>query len=199
MSRSDSLNWLCDYLKGLRTISSLTDDIMLELTNKFGFIEDGYDSDYNENNILYRGLFFEDELSFTNFLKSIDSNGYINLKSYSWTQDSIIAQDFMYGKGYDFYNNIKDTNNQKGFSIKISAEIPTDKIICHYQNVTEYLEKQDNDYSKEIELITNDSEYIVNSGCYKVEIDMATIECREFIENTLGTNHSSIKYIEYIN
>lgn len=198
MSRNESLNWLCDYLKGLMAISSLTDDIMLELTNKFGFNEDEYDSEYNENNILYRGLFFEDELSFINFLKSIDNNGFINLKHSSWTEDSIVAQDFMYGKGYDFYHNIDNTTNQKGFSIKISAEIPTDKIICYYQNVCDYLKNEAFDYSKEIELITNESEFIVSGGCYNVEIDIATTECREFIENTLGTNHPSIKYIEYL-
>lgn len=197
MSSNESLNWLCDYLKGLKTISSLTDDIILELTKNFGFIEDEYDSSYNEDNILYRGLFFEDELSFTKFLNSIDSNGFINLKHSSWTEDSIIAQDFMYGKGYDFYNDIKDTTNQKGFSIKISSEIPTDKVICSYLNISEYLENKDINYSKEIELIKNDSEFIIDSGLYKIEIDMATIECREFIEDILGKNHTSVKYIEY--
>lgn len=185
-----ALNWLSDYLKGLVAIDSITDEIILELTNKFGFIEDEYDSSYNEDNILYRGLFFEDEISFINFLKSIDKNGFINLRQSSWTEDSLVAQNFMYGEGYNYYNQIEDkTGKQTGFSIKISSEIPTDKVICSYLKVSDYFKKEGFGYDKEIDLITNDSEFIVNNGFYKVEIDMATPECKSVIENILGENH----------
>lgn len=121
------------------------------------------------------------------------------MKCSSWTEDSIVAQNFMNGEGYNYYNkDDNQNNNDTSFSIKISSEIPQDNILFSYLTFEDYLKNTNINYSEELTIVTNESEFLVKEGLYKIEIDMANIECKDIILKVLGVNHSSIKYTEFI-
>lgn len=191
--------WLLDYIKGFKNIDSVDEDILVDLQRKFGWVSDKYDSSYEEFGVLYRGLHFKNKTSLEMFLKQIDVNGFVSLKYSSWTEDSIVAQNFMNGEGYDYYNKENAQNNtDENFSIKISSEIPQENILFSYLTFQDYLKNTNINYLKELEIVNNESEFIVKKGLYKVEIDMATIECKNICYKILGINHCSIKYTEFV-
>lgn len=195
---NDSIQWLLDYIKGIKNISSINADIQFDLQNNFGWISDKYDSSYNEYGILYRGLHFKNRLSLELFLKEINVDGFINLKCSSWTEDNIVAQNFMNGEGYNHYNKADSQNSiNESFSIKISAEIAPENILFSYLTFEDWLKSTDIRCLKELEIVNNESEFLIKEGLYKIEIDMATIECKDILYKSLGKNHPSIRYTEF--
>lgn len=195
----DSIIWVLNYIKGINRIDNINKDIELDLKNKFSWVSEKYNSNYEEFGVLYRGLYFTNRIDLENFLTKIDSNGFISLKYSSWTEDSIVAQNFMNGEGYNYYNkDIDDSDNEEIFAIKISSEIPQENILFSYLTFKDYLIKTKTDYQEELLSVNNESEFIIKEGLYKIEIDMATNECKDVFCEILGKNHCSIKYTEFI-
>lgn len=194
---NSSIEWVLKYVKGLNDVNSINESIESDLQNNFGWIPNKYGSFYDEFGVLFRGLYFKDEASLKSFLEKIDSNGCIKLKCSSWTEDNIVAQNFMNGEGFNHYN--KDNiDKDEIFSIKISCEVPQENILFSYLTFGDYLKNTNINYLEELEILTNESEFLIKEDIYKIEIDMATTECKKLFNKILGVNHCSIKYTEFV-
>lgn len=193
-------DWLSDYVMGRQRVTSLTTEIKDELKAMLGWKEGEYEGDYETFGILYRGLVFRSEEEFRTFLEQIDELGRVEFEVASWTEQSNVAENFMYGEGYQHYYSDEEMKKGKGnfFGVKLSSEIEPDQIIFSFHKAIDFLKKLSFEtYQKEIDILQNEGEFLVENGHFNIEIDRATPECQKILQEVLGENHPSLRFTCY--
>lgn len=143
---------------------------------------------------LYRGVYFSEKDELVEFLKIFKPEGFVEKNITSWTESNIIGMNFMYGTGYGHYNKI-ESRNLDGYNLLLTC-IPEDEdIIFSYKDIDRCIEDK---YPKLKELMDGDSECLLRSGLYKIEISHASENCRETINSILENRIDFNKWIEYI-
>ena len=149
-----------------------------------------------DDTVLYRGLYFNSKEELKEFLSKLNREGLVENKITSWTSDTGISMDFMYGAGYYFYNKL-NSRDHLGYGVVLSHQPENKDISCSFDIIKTFVNE-----IKEIEslsiLTNNEEEYILKPGTYNVELTYATENCKSTIEGIQILHPDAFPFVNYV-